>query len=156
MMHRSTSWFERCYAADFDARIRSTEKHACWVAWLDHYTDGQPPERIGYAQERIRELGDGRSTIALPGLEAAVGPAYATDGVAPADGAAGTTPPPPADTNAIPPPPPPHPPAMGNAACGPVCDPRWNDCVLRCDHLRPDPCLDACMVEYRACSRGCF
>ena len=66
MVHRSRAYFERCYAADFDPRIRRTERHACWVAWLDHYTGGQPRERIAYARERVASQGADTDALRMP------------------------------------------------------------------------------------------
>lgn len=71
MVHRSRAYFERCYAADFDPQIRRTERHACWVAWLDHYTSGQPRERVMYARTRAAAQGIENDSLAMPGVERA-------------------------------------------------------------------------------------
>jgi hypothetical protein len=77
MVHRGDAYFERCYAADFDARVRATDRHTCWVAWLDHYTVGQPAERIRYARARAAAIGAEGAAATLPGLpSAAVEGAY--------------------------------------------------------------------------------
>jgi len=78
MVHRSRAYFERCYAADFDAQIRRTERHACWVAWLDHYTSGQPRERIIYARTRVAAQGIENDALAMPGVDGASGTATYT------------------------------------------------------------------------------
>ncbi len=78
MVHRGRAYFERCYAADFDAQIRRTERHACWVAWLDHYTSGQPRERIMYARTRVAAQGIENDSLALPGVDGASGSAAYT------------------------------------------------------------------------------
>jgi len=70
-VHRGRAYFERCYAADFDAQIRRTERHACWVAWLDHYTSGQPRERIMYARARVAAQGIENDALAMPGVDGA-------------------------------------------------------------------------------------
>lgn len=68
LVQQSHVYFERCYSADFDARIAPGEKHACWSAWLQHYTIGQPPERRDYARQRLYAIEQGESVPRLPGL----------------------------------------------------------------------------------------
>ncbi len=148
MVHRSRAYFERCYAADFDARIRRTERHACWVAWLDHYTAAQPRERILYAQQRVAAQAGDTEALRLPGVETSSVttevPTQSTD-EAPGAGAP--------DAGAPAAPIAPH---RGTPACAPVCDPRFVACASRCDPASPDACRDACAAEQRACGSACL
>ena len=60
MVHQSDAYFERCHAADYDAVVTRDERRTCWARWIEHYTPGQPPDRVAYASRRVRELGEGR------------------------------------------------------------------------------------------------
>ncbi len=161
-------YFERCYAADFDTRIAVAEKHACWTAWLEHYTIGQPQDRREYARDRVYAIEHGESVPRLPGLpEAALGPRTAmpvTAASLPAEEAVEEEPAetPPVDTVEMPrerrarrdrTPPLPR---TANPACAAVaCEPAWQRCV----ESGPDgsrACDTACGVELSACARGCF
>lgn len=180
MVHRSRAYFERCYAADFDARIRRTERHACWVAWLDHYTAAQPRERILYAQERVAAQAGDTEALRLPGVETSAATAEAatqsadedadagaadaptadagspSDAGSPADASAAARP---ASTESVPSarePAAPIAPHRGTPACAPVCDPRFVACAARCDPTSPDACRDACAAEQRACGSACL
>lgn len=62
-VHRSEVYFERCYAADFDARVPIEERRACWQAWMAHWQVGQPPDRIDYVRERLLRLDPERAAI---------------------------------------------------------------------------------------------
>ncbi len=72
-MHEGDTYFERCYAADFDARIAPQQKELCWQAWIAHYTKHQPAHRVDYALRRVEALQSGEPLPALPGLGAAAG-----------------------------------------------------------------------------------
>ena len=173
MVHRSRAYFERCYAADFDPSIPRTERHACWVAWLDHYTSGQPRERIMYARERLVAQGTATDSLLLPGVDVAAPTSDAMRAAhaptAPPDTALATSVAPvDTDTSAptetptqrpvptIPPPRPPAVPHHGSPACAPICDPRFIECAERCDRSNPEPCRDACIAEHRACGNACL
>ncbi len=159
-------YFERCYAADFDSRIPLAEKHACWSAWLQHYTMGQPPERSTYARDRVYAIEHGESVPRLPGLpEAAIGPRTAAPiTVASREGTATGDQPAPAnvDEEVLPQPRPrtrrrsaPLP-RTSNAECAArACEPAWRTCSDRCPAHR-QACQTACEVELQACARGCF
>jgi len=67
MVHEGDVYFERCYAADFDARIGPEQKEACWQAWLAFYTRHQPAHRVDYAMRRIEAVQNGEPTPSLPG-----------------------------------------------------------------------------------------
>lgn len=161
-------YFERCYAADFDTRIAAAEKHACWTAWLEHYTNGQPPERGDYARERVYAIEHGESVPRLPGLpQAALGPRTVTPVTA------ASAPPEeeedpvveealPADRVEMPRARPrrrdrhaPPMPRTANPACAAAaCEPAWRACIDTCDDAQA--CETACEVELAACARGCF
>ena len=161
----SRIYFERCYAADFDARIPLAEKHACWTAWLEHYTEGQPPERARYARERLYAIEHGESVPRLPGLpEAAIGPQRVT----PVMAASEERPEPvqeeydTVDEEDMPRPRPrrrrrvsPMPRTSNQECAARACAEPWNDCIQRCPEDR-ESCETACEVELQACARGCF
>lgn len=169
----SRVYFERCYAADFDARIPLAEKHACWTAWLEHYTDGQPPERARYARERVYAIEHGESVPRLPGIpDVAMGPRQATPmtvsseerEIVVAEPEPEPEPPPPTtvDDEDMPVPRPRERrrrvriPRTSNQACAlRACAPAYEACLDRCPEDR-DACETACEVELQACARGCF
>ena len=171
MVHRSRAYFERCYAADFDPRVRRTERHACWVAWLDHYTAAQPRERIMYARERVAAQSGDAAALLMPGVEVAAPspsgepaplpgpPAARARDEAPAapsaDGAVSAARPARLEPS-IPPPPRPAVPRRGSPACAPICEPRFVACVERCPSASPEACRDACTAEHRACGNACL
>lgn len=77
MVHQSNAYFERCHAADFDTTVRPELRRQCWARWLQHYTKGQPPDRVDYARHRLAALEDGESIDPLPGMRrVAVGSSY--------------------------------------------------------------------------------
>jgi hypothetical protein len=152
MVHQSNSYFETCHAADFDPSVRISDKRACWAAWLEHYTDGQPPDRVAYALERLEDLDRGRTLRALPGIRTTmVGTAYTGSTLPSAESG-------PAevesrhDANGERPESPSERPI---SACDRACAPRVERCLSHCrDHA--NGCRQACEVEERLCSRGCF
>lgn len=77
MVHQSNAYFERCHAADFDTAVRPEVRRQCWARWLQHYTSGQPPDRVDYARHRLAALEDGESIEPLPGMRrVTVGSSY--------------------------------------------------------------------------------
>lgn len=79
MAYQSSIYYERCYSADFDPRIRAPEKEACWTAWLEHYTEGQASHRVDYAMSRVEAITRGETLPTLPGMpEASLGPSLST------------------------------------------------------------------------------
>lgn len=74
MVHQSNAYFEQCHAADFDSTVTADMRQRCWSRWLQHYTHGQPPDRVEYARSRVASLEDGEDMEPLPGMQhAAVG-----------------------------------------------------------------------------------
>ena len=88
MVHQSNVYFERCHGADYDPTLRSSDRRACWAAWLEHYPEGQPPDRVDYALQRLEAIDQGNGAEPLPGVPSAtVGTQYtasfvSTDSVA--------------------------------------------------------------------------
>lgn len=66
MVQQSATFYERCQAAELNPSRTLDERRECWVAWLEHYTVGQPLERISYAQERRIALAHGEEVPPLP------------------------------------------------------------------------------------------
>ena len=158
MVHQSNAYFERCHAADFDATVRQDLRRECWARWLEHYTPGQPPDRVEYAQHRLGALDDGERIEPLPGMRAtALGSSHTasfltttSDGDT-APTTAETAEEPGIETPVVVRPPPPT--AIG--PCADVCAPRWDQCIAQCDN-RANGCTEACEHEHRTCMRGCF
>lgn len=161
---QSRVYFERCYAADFDPRVALAEKHACWTAWMAHYTSGQPAERAEYARARLYAIEHGESVPRLPGLPAAaLGPRSAAPVTATAtaeeevsDGPGAV----PAEETA---PPrrrrradyaPPLPRTTNPSCAATACEAAWRTCHEACNEVRA--CETACEIELTACARGCF
>ncbi|MGE0787518.1 MAG: hypothetical protein AB7S26_17725 [Sandaracinaceae bacterium] len=145
-MQQSHVYFERCYAADFDALIPPAQKHACWSAWLEHYTAGLPQDRVRYARERVAAIEHGEVVPRMRGLEE---PESASDvsGVAPSFASANE---PEDDPN-----PRPLPHTASPACAARACEPHYRRCLGRCD-IPSQECSAACEVELQACARGCF
>ncbi|MCA9535850.1 MAG: hypothetical protein KC593_19325 [Myxococcales bacterium] len=172
MIHESDTYYERCYAADVDPGISVELRRECWARWLEHYTPGQPPDRVAHARSRHAELEAGVTAPPLPGTvvaevlepepsatptegDAGVGAVEAATEGAPvaADGS---------DTG-VPRPDSPEvraayhspPPVTNTTACDPLCRVGWDDCIPRCDD-RTRACRAACQAQYRACQAGCY
>lgn len=161
-IQQSRVYFERCYAADFDPRVPLVEKQACWAAWQEHYTIGQPEDRTEYASERLDALRHGESVPHLPGLPAAaLGPRSETQMTASSEETLIPVEEDPA-TAAVPrrrsrrerhPDPVPR---TSNAICAvAACEAEWRGCLDDCP-ARSAPCETACEIELQACARGCF
>jgi hypothetical protein len=175
-VHQSTAYFERCHAADFDPSVSLEQKEQCWATWLQYYTHGQPPHRVSYATERREALSRGEEVEPLPGVSYAAVDASQRSEYLTAGGSTEpvptVSPPEPAPSpeqadNAPPEPGPvepeaaprerrlPGPPGRPHGACVPICNPRWDSCVARCeDGVRQ--CRDACETEHRTCMAGCY
>jgi len=163
------TYFERCHAADGDPEVSDARRLECWQAWLDHYTEGQPVERVRHARERIEALvlavhapptprpapmdaPDGGAAIAADGGVDAADDGGTPDGstaaIRPAAGC-------PARPAARPGVACPSPPDDASGPCAEVCNPRWYACVGRCEAFERR-CLDACELEHRTCMAACF
>jgi hypothetical protein len=176
MIHESDTYYERCYAADVDPQITVDTRRECWALWLEHYTPGQPPDRVAHARSRLAALEAGEVAPPLPGSplppvtetteasDAGVEATAVLDGATPEplpEGAvaAGT------DAGPVGPPRPdspevraayrPPPPVTVTTACDPVCQVGWDECIPRCDD-RTRACHSACQAQYRRCQAACY
>jgi len=173
MIHESDTYYERCYAADVDPQITMDTRRECWALWLEHYTTGEPPERVAHARSRLAALEAGEAAPALPGSPPPVEAGASDAGVADLSLLDGATPEPPLDgavaaaTDAGPvgplPPTAPEvraayrspPPVTVTTACDPVCLAGWEECIPRCDD-RTRSCRSACQARYRSCQAACY
>lgn len=172
MIHESDTYYERCYAADVDPQISMETRQQCWALWLEHYTPGQPPERVAHARMRLAELEAGVQAAPLPdaplplaveSVDAGVEVALLDGAVATAnDGAPVATA---TDAGPLGPPAPDSPEVRANyrspppvsvtTACDPVCLVGWEECIPRCDD-RTRACRSACQARYRSCQAACY
>lgn len=154
MVHDGDTYFERCYAADFDPRLSEAKKEGCWQAWLSFYTRHQPAHRVDYALRRIEALQNGEPSPELPGsvvtaVAEAPWPASATDGaIAPADApltvpALSTTSTMEGDGGAV------------LRGCQQYCRQYESACNARC-HEGTLTCWHGCEAEKTICLRGCY
>lgn len=166
MLHESTTYFERCHAAELRDDVPVEWRYECWERWLRWYTRDQEQARVLYARERLVFLAQGESldplpssntVTVVPAMEGDVPPPIA-EGTAAASAGAGTTatPPPVSEADARrreryrP-----SPRATGNSVCEPLCRPRYNGCVDLCE-ADARPCVSACEANYRSCMQACF
>jgi hypothetical protein len=163
---QSRVYFERCYSADFDPRVALGDKHACWSAWLAHYTSGQPEDRSDYARGRLYAIEHGESVPRLPGLPAAaLGPRSVTPVTAAATTEGETAEDLPSPLPMEEPAPrrqrprrqrhaPPLPRTSNPSCAATACEGAWRTCHEACDEVAA--CETACEIELLACARGCF
>lgn len=156
VIHEGTVRFEHCYRLDLDPRIAPSHRHACWNAWLDRYSYGQPRDRIEYARRRVNSIERNEPPPGLD-LEASSqqdlrlepeGPVDAhappprvsrpIDGVVSADQA-----PQRAFTEEAP-----------GDTCGQACRRERLDCFEGCHPSESRPC--PCEGRYRECMVACF
>lgn len=164
MLHESTTYFERCHAAELRDDVPVEWRYECWDRWLRWYTKDQEQARILYARERLVFLAQGESldplpapesTIAVvPALEGDVPPAIAEGSPAGSGGAAASSTPS-ADEARRRERYRPVPRAVGNSVCEPLCRPRYDSCADTCEP-NSRPCVSACEANYRSCMQGCF
>lgn len=120
----------RCFASDYDARVSSAQRRACWEAWLADDAEGQPVELVSFAEQRVAELSVDPSFQPLP--DASGGPRPTYDHEFPISA----------------------PKSRLRTSCTPVCVDRWDQCVTRCQVL-DKPCNTACRHAYTLCNGGC-
>jgi hypothetical protein len=65
--HQSDNAFERCFDMDYRPGSEPAEKETCWSSWLERYIYNQPPDKVGYAHLRLKELANGISVPGPPG-----------------------------------------------------------------------------------------
>lgn len=171
MVQQSNVYFERCHAADFNPGVDPATRRACWARWMQYYAEGQPPDRVRHARERLRAIESGGEVEPLPGMpQAVVDSSYTASFLAieqtqtAAD--EGTDDPPDADAQAaqpaaevpqIPPVPRRSAPRLRGetGACSSVCEPRWQACIDRCAEGSRG-CERACQQEHQYCVRACY
>jgi hypothetical protein len=153
--------FEHCHRLDLDPRIAPSHRSACWKAWVDRYSYGQPRDRLEYARRRVEAIERGEPG---PDLELETTTERAAFGEP--DG--------PTDVHA----PPPRvarpveelrkqevaseaePAASGveltapGEACSQRCRREFATCQETCTPGAPKPC--PCDATYRACMVACF
>jgi hypothetical protein len=160
MVHDGNVYFERCYGAEFDARISPRQREACWSAWLAHYTRHQPAERIDYAMRRVEAIQAGDQTLKLPGFAGGETPAPAdpsqvrvdmrrarVGSEVPTVEARGSAREQNTDEQ--------HPADGVPNGCGAVCGETGSHCEAGCPADSSD-CRRLCVREKEICLRGCY
>lgn len=66
MLHQSEAYYEHCHAADLDPARSTDDRLQCWSAWVEHYHQGMPPERVSHARRRLVALENGITIAPLP------------------------------------------------------------------------------------------
>lgn len=147
LLHEGDRYFERCYGADFDGKVESPLKEACWQAWITYYTKHQPAHRVDYALARIESLQNGEPLPRLPGFTTQPAEALAKE-IAEADAAASNVSSQELVTMA---------PDAGPVpdGCLHFCNEYESDCNARCDHGSL-ACSSNCERERGLCLRGCY
>lgn len=145
MVHEGDTYFERCYAADFNLRIRPEQREACWQAWVAHYTRHQPAHRVDYALRRIEALQNGEPALLLPGLPASsAGKAVEIDDAGSlARAQASLSPVMQGDGGPV------------QNGCLTFCNDYESRCVARCPG-NDVACHDGCQRERALCLQGCY
>jgi hypothetical protein len=127
---RSTERYEQCYGADYDPSIALEQRQECWRAWLRDRVDGEPPERVQYAETRLDQLSSDGSVKPLPNPSAEPPPIYEHEY-------------------------PRSPPSIyPTSACTPLCNDGWAECNGHCV-MKDKDCTVACEAAYRICIGGC-
>jgi hypothetical protein len=140
-VHEGNRYFEHCYGADFDPRLKPAQNLACWQAWVAHYNRFQPAQRVDYAMRRVEALEAGEPPLRLPGLGDSAGnqvpPAPATalqiSGTAQGQTAAATIP----------------------NGCLEACNAYEGQCVRECEP-NAGTCRPGCNRERAICLAGCY
>jgi hypothetical protein len=127
---RSSARYEQCYGADFNPEVTLEQRERCWRDWLAEKAQGDPPERVRYAEMRLSQLARGEGTRPLPDPEAEPPPSYEHE---------------------YPRSPPAEYPTSG---CTPLCNDGWAECNSHCE-MKDEDCVMACEAAYRICIGGC-
>jgi hypothetical protein len=155
MLHEGNVYFEHCYGADFDPKVRPEQREACWQAWLADYTRHQPAHRIDYAMRRVEGVQAGELTLRLPGLpggqsEAPTDPVVArlvaTRG-AKAGAEVETLLEPPNDRRG-------H--DHEANGCSETCASYQQQCEVACPTSDQPGCRSVCEREHQICLNGCY
>ena len=122
--------YEQCYGADYDPSVTLEQRQQCWRAWLDARVEGDPPERVRYAEMRLQQLAGDHSTRPLPNPTPSPPPTYVHEY-------------------------PRSPPSVyPTSSCAPLCNDRWAECNSHCQ-MKDKDCVMACEAAYRVCIEGC-
>jgi hypothetical protein len=153
MVHEGDTYFERCYAADFDTRVRPEQRESCWQAWLSFYTRHQPAHRVDYALRRIEAVQNGEPSLVLPGSAGYMTEPAGSELVS-ADAAVGRVAP---DMVAMT-----HVASTMEGDAGPVengclqyCNQYEGACSARC-HDGSEACFTGCARERTVCLHACY
>lgn len=162
--------WERCRTLDNDPQASREERIQCWSYWEQTYTEGQSPDRVQHARDRIARLRAStngnppsagnqqqrRDDAAPPRAESPTpSPPPASSTVmnnrsgdsTPAGASDGGYPSPPSSNTVVNTPP--------GANCATACRDAWTTCSSNC--TRNDAaCIAHCDDTYRDCMRGCY
>ena len=107
------------------------QRRDCWSRWLGEHSENQPPQRVRYAEMRLRYLAVDRPTRPLPTEdEPEAIPSHEHEY-------------------------PRAPPAEYHASsCNPLCNDWWASCNTHCE-MKDKSCVAACESEFRVCVDGC-
>jgi hypothetical protein len=154
-VEQANEYFERCYAADRDARRTDDERRACWLAWSEHYRIGQPEDRLDYVRERLVMLDPVHASaiaLATGGDDDELAAAEAVDAPPPeGPGVRDVASPAPSVRARRRP----IAPRTRASACAAGCEPDFVACASAC-RVADRGCTDACRHRFRQCARGCF
>lgn len=154
VLHEGTVRFEHCHRLDLDPRIAPSHRRACWEAWRERYSYGQPRDRLEYAQRRIAAIDRNEPPPGL-NLDTRPEPSPLEEPNGPIDAHA---PPPkvarPAESaRTLDEPPPALDEAPGDA-CAQLCRSERGTCLGSCAPGEWSEC--PCEQGYRACMVRCF
>jgi len=128
---RTIESYEQCYGADYDPSVTPEQRRDCWSVWIDEHSKDQPPERVRYAEMRLRQLAVDGSARPLP-TEDEPEPISSHEHEYPRA--------PPAEFHV--------------SSCNPLCDDWWAGCNSYCE-MKDKSCVAACESEFRVCVDGC-
>ncbi|NLE88023.1 MAG: hypothetical protein GX607_16675 [Myxococcales bacterium] len=151
VLHEGTVRFEHCYRLDLDPKIAPSHRKACWQAWSERHSYGQPRDRLEYARRRVQEI---ESNGPAPRLE--LGAAAERSALAEPGGPINVHAPPPrvarppqgipvSNTQALE--------GVPGDGCSATCRQRRTTCLASCAEGAPQCPCDA---DYRACMVRCF
>ena len=165
-IYESDVRFEHCYRLDLEVDVATTHRQACWTAWLDRYTYGQPRDKLEYARRRVRAFSAGDTD--KPELRVGQNQEDARQFYLVVPGPTSVHAPPPpiatrmnATTEA---PPAPSSSALAKSAdkpapgeeCASACRSAFSSCNEACDPTTKTPACKSCDPDYKKCMARCF
>jgi hypothetical protein len=150
---QSDNAFLRCFDMDYHPGRTADEKETCWSRWLERRVYNQPPDKVAYAELRLREIGKGISVPGPPGppgsfherpAPAAGGRAISSAGI---DGGADAVDLAAGDAGPIP---------LPGDDCAGACREAFGACGARCAGDSGTDRQAACEAGYTSCMRSCF